>query len=358
MPITISKQLIHKILTEFGLAQQISKIASAQSGYRNTVIPMILKNGQNLSLIFYKREPGIVKKIQRANYVSSELAKKDWPTRRAITNQNGQSVIQLAVNHKIQYCCIYNYLPGHTISWSDYSQKHLKLLGQVLGYLHHDLATIKPFVKNSKFLETMVLRENLIEMNNYFCSKNIQVALKKKLNITLSSRRWQQWENLLIALEKIRPIQFLHLDFVRGNILFEKLPSHSSLQTPMVNKLNFDLDQTSKSTPSITGILDWEKTALGAPVIDVARTLAFLIIDCRYKPENKVKKYFLNSGYEKRGQQTLRYKQLLDPLIEFFLCYDFYKFLKHNPYEFLPQNEHFIRTATWLKQHQLLLPIQ
>ncbi len=40
MPITISKQLIHKILTEFGLAQQISKIASAQSGYRNTVIPM------------------------------------------------------------------------------------------------------------------------------------------------------------------------------------------------------------------------------------------------------------------------------------------------------------------------------
>jgi len=150
----------------------------------------------------------------------------------------------------------------------------------------------------------------------------------------------------------------LHLDFVRGNILFERLPSHGSLQTPMVNKLNFDLDQTSKLTLSIAGILDWEKTALGAPVIDVARTLAFLIIDCQCKPESKVKKYFLDSGYEKRGQQTLHYKQLLDPLVELFLCYDFYKFLKHNPYEFLPQNEHFIRTTTWLKQHQLLLPIQ
>ena len=248
MPITVSDQLIHKILKPFGLAQQVLKIAAAESGYRNTIVPITLESGQKLSLIFYKREPGIVKKIQRANYVSHELAKKGWPTRQAMTNQNSQSIIRLAVNHQVQYCCLYNYLPGHTISWSDYSQKHLKLLGQVLGYLHYDLATIKPIIKKNELSEIVILRKNLTEMNSYFCLKNVKSALEQKLNITQSSHCWQRWRDLLIVLEKAKPTQILHLDFVRGNILFNQLSDHNSTQSPVASKLGLDFDRTNKST--------------------------------------------------------------------------------------------------------------
>ena len=109
------------------------------------------------------------------------------------------------------------------------------------------------------------------------------------------------------------------MDFVRGNILFDG--------------------------SDITGILDFEKTAMGHNFVDIARTLAFLMVDCKFKTVDKVVKYFLYSGYHKRGQmKDVGDKAILNQLIEMFLVYDFYKFLRHNPYESLHLNEHYVRT--------------
>jgi len=123
------------------------------------------------------------------------------------------------------------------------------------------------------------------------------------------------------------------MDFVRGNILFDE-------------------------GVHITGVLDFEKASHGHPLFDIARTLAFLLVDCKYKTEAQVRKYFLLSGYNKRGtgdfKITAMNARLLEQLVELFLLYDFYKFLRHNPYEALPQNEHFVRTQALLLQRQLL----
>jgi hypothetical protein len=62
----------------------------------------------------------------------------------------------------------------------------------------------------------------------------------------------------------------------------------------------------------------------------------------------------LASGYDKRGQADLANTELLEPLINLFLMYDFYKFLHHNPYESLKDNEHFVRTKLLLIKRRLL----
>ncbi|HEX9153621.1 MAG TPA: hypothetical protein VF809_02260, partial [Candidatus Saccharimonadales bacterium] len=109
---------------------------------------------------------------------------------------------------------------------------------------------------------------------------------------------------------------------------------------------------------SISGVIDFEKTAYGHPLFDIARTLAFLMIDCKHKPADKVRKYFLGSGYIKRSSADLSssYMSMLNPFIELFLFYDFYKFLRHNPYESLPDNEHFVRTVEFMLPRMLVVP--
>jgi hypothetical protein len=120
------------------------------------------------------------------------------------------------------------------------------------------------------------------------------------------------------------------MDFVRGNILFEG--------------------------DEISGILDFEKTASGHTVMDISRTLAFLLVDCKYKTIDKVIKYFLYSGYQKRGKnKDIGNDADRKILVEMFLFYDLYKFLLHNPYEFLQQNEHYVRTKDILIGRGVLL---
>jgi Ser/Thr protein kinase RdoA (MazF antagonist) len=128
----------------------------------------------------------------------------------------------------------------------------------------------------------------------------------------------EKYRKLLEKLGSGPSQQPLHMDFVRGNILFDD--------------------------DKITGILDFEKASLGHVIMDVSRTLAFLLVDCKYKTPEKVRKYFLKSGYFKDTGGKIINLKLMDLLIEMFLTYDFYKFLRHNPYESLLQNQHYLRT--------------
>jgi hypothetical protein len=85
------------------------------------------------------------------------------------------------------------------------------------------------------------------------------------------------------------------------------------------------------------------------------RTLSFLYVDCKYKTLDQVKKYFIYSGYQKRGLSTLEHTGiLLTHLVDFYLMYDLYKFLRHNPYESLNLNEHFKRTKDILIDHRMV----
>jgi Ser/Thr protein kinase RdoA (MazF antagonist) len=107
----------------------------------------------------------------------------------------------------------------------------------------------------------------------------------------------------------------------------------------------------------IGGILDFEKAAIGPTVLDLARTLAFLIVDCKYKPPHQIIRYFINSGYCKRGNQPLPDMKLLTTLVGMFLCLDLYQFLLHNPYESLEENEHFVRTKKMIVSFPHLITI-
>jgi len=87
------------------------------------------------------------------------------------------------------------------------------------------------------------------------------------------------------------------------------------------------------------------------------------MVDCKHKSEQQVRKYFLFSGYQKRGNNRLpkvrltgisKTSDLLARLVDIFLLYDFYKFLRHNPYQSLSDNEHFLRTRDLLLSRELI----
>jgi len=310
------EQLVPKVLKQYGVTYEA--ILPAQKGYRNEIYPIRTRQDM-IQLTFYKREAGIVERMERADAVSKHAA--DWflPTRQRIDERT----IHLKGTTRDVYAGLYNYLPGSTIAWEAYTKNHIKLLGQTMSNLHGALLDYEgpsPLVIDE-------CEELLDRMMRYFTDPQVVAAIDAKLGLEVASL--SIFKKLLTKSREL-PTQQLHMDFVRGNILFS--------ETTCTDTLSID-------DVSVTGILDFEKTAVGHPLFDVARTLAFLLVDCKYKTEDQIMRYFLQSGYTKRGSQSLDYyPQLLEKLIQFFLLHDFYKFLRHTPYEALEQNEHYVRT--------------
>ncbi len=315
----MAKELVARILQQYGL--EPLAVREVQKGYRNEAYAVELAGGKILNLIIYKREAGIVDKIKNANYVSDYLAGRGLPTRKTadprITKLKGEGLTK--------YAALYEYLPGKTIPWEAYTMDHIKQLGAVMSNMH---ALLRPLPQKDLPFVIDECRALLKRIEKYFAEEGVHDALAGKLGLAvLDTTRLKPALTASIDL----PAQALHMDFVRGNILF-----------------------VDDDAPAITGILDFEKAAWGPVVFDIARTLAFLIVDCKYKEEVKVRKYFLQSGYNKRGQNTFVTSELLEDLLDFFLLHDFYKFLRHNPYESLERNEHFIRTRDFLLKRNIL----
>jgi Ser/Thr protein kinase RdoA (MazF antagonist) len=305
---------IAKILAKYGIED--ARLLPARKGYRNTSYPIRTAAGM-FNLIIYKREPQILDRIKNANRVGDFLAAQGLPTRRTLDPR----ILQLKAGERLVYASLYQYMPGQTIPWEAYTKDHIKALGGAMGEMHN---LLRSYPAHDMPLITDELLALASRMRHYFADPNVRRAMAVKLNLRLADHNF---EPLLRATTKLPNQQVLHMDFVRGNILFE--------------------------AKTITGILDFEKTAVGHPIFDIARTLAFLLIDCKYKDAVKVRKYFLRSGYIKRGRGaipkiTLQQNDLLEVLVDFFLLHDFYKFLRHNPYESLASNEHFVRTAALL----------
>jgi Ser/Thr protein kinase RdoA (MazF antagonist) len=328
---TTASPLIERILKAYGL--QYSHTLPMQKGYRNQSYPVVLQDGSIVNLILYKSEPGILAKIKNANAVSGFLADRGFPARHTVSSR----IIRLheTGRDREKYGALYNYLDGHTIPWEAYTQDHIKMLGKVMSDMHAALAQFSYEQLSEVADEYLAINQR---MRTYFSDVFVQRALADKLLLKIDPDIFGQFEQLLTGCKLLPGKQPLHMDFVRSNILFSDEPADGTVKV------------------SISGILDFEKTAYGHPLFDIARTLAFLLVDCKYKEPAKIRKYFLGSGYIKRGEAMLpvRHAQLLEPLVGLFLFYDFYKFLRHNPYESLPDNEHFIRTVELLMPRHLL----
>lgn len=326
----MDSRLVTVIAKAYGL--QVSRLLPMQTGYRNKNYPIILENGKIVNIIIFKREENTQLLIRNSNRVANYLAGQGFPAR----NSFDARILQLTNKQPKQYAAIYNYLPGNTIPWEAYTMDHIKSLGKCMSDMHSVLSGLP---KNNLYSITHICEQQLQSMQKYFNNPGIISALLSKLNIQISPAILRKFEESLSYYDHLPNQQPLHMDFVRSNILF----SHNS--------------------SDISGVLDFEKTAFGSPVFDIARTLAFLLVDCKYKTEDQVMKYFLKSGYIKRGKANHYYYQIktkigkilpLGELVNYFLLYDLYKFLKHNPYETLNTNEHFLRTRDILISRGLL----
>ena len=276
-------------------------------------------------------------RITRANAVADYAYSRGMPARHTYDER----ILRLASARGDSYAALYDYLLGDTIPWEAYTQKHLKQLGKALSDLHAALADCTVSDVPAVVDEYRQINER---MRRYFVSDGVTGAMRQKLYLELNQDIFDSFDWLLAVCEQLPDQQVLHMDFVRSNLLFT------------------DTDEG----PIVSGILDFEKTAFGSPLFDVARTLAFLLVDCKYKPEEKVRKYFLTSGYQKRGAARLRTISVragdssinvLEALMGLYMVYDFYKFLRHNPYESLGLNEHYVRTRNLLLERQVLTSV-
>ncbi|HEY6736563.1 MAG TPA: phosphotransferase [Candidatus Saccharimonadia bacterium] len=335
------RSLPDHIFSAYGL--QPITVAAPQRGYRNHSYALSLADGRQLNLIQYKRDADITSRIRRANQVGAWAAQAGLPARTPADPR-----ILQAKGRATTYFSLYNYLPGTTIPWEAYTQRHLKLLGLSLGRLHHALRQLPQPNSIQQHLTADELNQQLRLLSSYFNHTPVLSALAGKLRLTVNHSWLEQQATVLQAVSQLPHQQPLHLDFVRSNLLFAPARPSDPLQYEGL---------------ALTGILDFEKVAWGHPGLDQARTLAFLLVDCRYKTPRQIRKYFLESGYRKRGggmiareSRTESPKLLLTELVDYYLFYDFYKFLRHNPYESLPSNQHFRRTVTLLISRQILAP--
>jgi Ser/Thr protein kinase RdoA (MazF antagonist) len=176
-------------------------------------------------------------------------------------------------------------------------------------------------------------------METYFSDRGVVQAIDNKLSVSIYSKIIN-WLGREVSSMPSTHDQLIHMDFVRGNILFS-----TATDKP---------DQLQEGNVRMSGIIDFEKVSFGNPAHDIARTLAFLLVDCKYKTTAQVRKYFLKSGYQKRGGGTIENLEQIDKLVVFYLLHDFYKFLLHNPYESLKDNQHYIRTRDILLSQKVL----
>lgn len=342
------------IQKHYGL--EVKTLQDLEGGFRNRCFKVVASNEQFV-LIIYKKERGIRTVIENAHFVVKILSERNFPTRVPMTTKSGREYFRQKFADGYHYLALYNFLEGETIPWEAYTRRHLKAIGKTLSDMHYalrELPITNDQLSNNDQLPITeipnwsdITSKEVIRMKKYF--KKVEPWIEKKLGVKLEWNNIHEVFNGLVAKGGKRIADgrlrnnILHYDFVRGNILFSK-------------KLNKRLD-----IYPISGILDFEKVCLGPEIADIARTLAFLIIDCKFKEEEVVRKRFLISGYERRGKNKLSFDGMTNPdletLLKFFWLRDFWKFLVHNPYEYLYMNEHYVRTRNRLLRSGILLKI-
>ncbi|MDB5176451.1 MAG: Phosphotransferase enzyme family [Candidatus Saccharibacteria bacterium] len=320
------RQIVPAVLEKYNI--DAVSIKPAQKGYRSESYPVVLADHTTVNLIFFKRENDSLERIERADYVATIANESGLPVRTRYNNR----LLRVTAD---SYSGIYNYLPGVTVPWEAFTMKHIKLLGVAMGNLHSALHSAAPPDFHSITDEILPL---IIRMEKYFTDPDVMQALDTKLAVHFNASSLSLSKKIVQHVAGLPGQQMVHMDMVRGNVLFDTALPRDKWQIDGL---------------ALTGVIDFEKATYGHPLFDLARTLAFLIVDSP-KPAGKIYSYFLNSGYHKRAGQPLPHPKLLSPLIQFYLIHDFYKFLRHTPYESLHDNYHYNRTSTVLEQYGII----
>ncbi|MCL2444542.1 phosphotransferase [Candidatus Saccharibacteria bacterium] len=363
-PETIQKSLAFYDITPL-------KIHPVQTGYRNKSYHIETSDDQNLNLIFYKSEPDILARIKRTDHLAQIAHDQNLPVRHLADPRT----LTLRSKSKTTYARLYHYLPGRTIAWEMFSMKHIKLLGQAMSDLHLSL-------KDTRTIDLPLATDELITqlayMQKYFTDPGVTSAISIKLHLQVLLKIFPTLQKTLIETTKL-PAQPIHLDLVRGNVLFMNISSASTRDTQFAtsyyagrrvfsdetrddeleewrrDECSAEASNWSIGNIQLTGLIDFEKSALGPPILDLARTYAFLLADCAHKTEQQIHKYLIHSGYNKRGRSQIHPNpKLFTQLVNYFLIHDFYKFLAHNPYESLARNHHFLRTRDLLLARKVI----
>ncbi|MEP7104164.1 MAG: phosphotransferase [Candidatus Dojkabacteria bacterium] len=302
-------------------------------GYRN--LPLKLKTkSKSYTLIIYRNHEDIHNIISNANEFSEYLHNHNFPSRKIIRTIKGESEIKLNGKSRKYFACLYEYIEGETIPWEAWTRKHLILLGKSMSEIHN-IGKDFPLMKLSSVEK--VLEQQLKSLDSYLFDHKIQKTLQSKLNINIDETNFKIFHTKLEKIlkeTKDSSKTTLHMDLVRGNLIFENKAKELKL----------------------SGVIDFEKVTKGSSIYDIARTFAFLLTDCKYKTDREIIYNFLYLGYldSRRTEFNKEFKNDLPILVNFFWIYDFYKFLKHNPYENLNRNEHFVRTVARLRKSRIL----
>ncbi len=262
------RSLVPQVIGIYGL--DVVEVGTAQKGYRSESYRLTLATGGAANLIFFKNEHNTRQRIRSADNAADTLSSA-LPVR----SRFDERTLRLSDASKEVYASIYNYLPGSTIPWESYTKNHIKLLGWAMSDMH---SVWRASDKAVSFHVGDELNHLLTRMKRYFDSTDIQKAIQNKLSVSLVAHLGD-YERLFKKLGAITVIDehILHMDLVRGNVLFD-----TDGNTP------WKIDNT-----TLTGVIDFEKAAIGHPIYDIARTLAFLLVDCANKDRASIYKYFL-----------------------------------------------------------------
>ena len=324
----MNRQIVERAMELYGIRPV--KIHDEMSGYRNKSYRVEVRDHADLNLIIFKPEPGILDRINRADAVSEHVAARGLPARRRFDPRTMQLT---GASGRIHYVRIYEYLPGATIPWEEYTKKHIKLLGWAMSDFHHAATDYDGDLPDG----LDICRRQLAAMKKYFADDHVRGAMRRKLKLTIGPAVLDLLADGLMRAKNLSPTIPLHLDLVRGNVLYG------------------DGGAWQIGDVSLTGLIDFEKVARGPAVLDLARTYAFLIVDSSRKSPEKIFKYLIHSGYNKRGKNQVDFPaSIFWSLVRFFLLYDFYKFLCHNPYEHLGENHHFRLTRNMLIRKNMI----
>ena len=321
--------VIPEVLAKYGIT--FVSIGNVQKGYRNESYAVQTTGGDIVNLIFFKNEPAILERITRADHASGVLG-ATMPVR--VRHDPRLLKVKDGV-----YAGLYTYLPGTTVPWEAYTKKHIKLTGFAMADMHRLWRTAIPADAHTIGDDVLPL---IGRMERYFEQTDVQAAMIAKLDVRLDPRHFPAFTQLVHRVLQLPGQQIIHMDMVRGNVLFRESQAG---------------DRWSIDDLSLSGVIDFEKSTVGHPAFDVARTLAFLLVDSP-KPPSKIYHYFLDSGYRKRGGGIMFDPELLTALIKLFLVHDFYKFLRHTPYESLHENRHYIRTRDILQTYGMIYTIE
>lgn len=337
---TLTAQQLRHAIRMYGFTLGLDQTPATTSGYRNTSY-VFSQDWTSYNLLVYGRSDTTRAHIDEINRVGELLSDAGLPVRRPADAR----ILRLHSGPWRRYVALYGYLPGHTISWEAYTMKHMKLLGWALADFHGAANA----VADSSAPRAEDAMESAVERIRAYFTPEVTAAVQRVLKVSLDPHLLDHLNAFCSALRILPDAQLLHMDFVRGNILFDHADPES----------RWAIDSL-----ALTGILDLEKIAVGHPLVDIARSLAFLITDCSNKTEAQIRRYFLQSGYIRRGQSQVKpisvilpsqvKCDVLESCLSYFWLYDFYKFLRSNPYESLAENYHYCRTRDILLQKNLL----